>query len=222
MEFNYSVYNNFGARIAKGDNLVFLNDDIEITNNDWLDEISQWLDLPQIGIVGGNLYYPDTTIQHSGIILGLVGHAGNLFRKCKPEHSLSSFGSQNWYRNYYAVTGACLSIRKKVFNSVGGFNENYKLVYSDVALGIEVIKAGYRVLLNPFINLVHHEGKTRKEKVITQDCSLFEKEFKNILDGGDKFYNENLSYLSFEPRIKYAFELSPLSRIDKLRGNDET
>ena len=217
MKFNYSAFNNFGSKMAQGDNLIFLNDDIEICDNDWLHEIIQWLDQPKVGIVGGCLSFPDLTIQHAGIVIGMVGHAGNIFRNHDPRINFSPFGPINWYRNFYAVTGACLSIKKRLFDDVGGFNEDYQLVYSDVALGVEVNNAGYDVVYNPFIRMMHHEGKTRKQHVFTQDYQLFENKYRNILLDGDKFYNKNLSYLSFDPKIKYVSELSPLSRIEKLR-----
>jgi len=217
MKFNYSFYNNFGSKKAQGENLIFLNDDIEVFDNDWMYEILQWLDQPGVGIVGGCLMFSDSTIQHAGIIIGLIGHAGNLFRNHDSKIQDSPFGSIDWYRNFYAVTGACLSIKKSLFEKIGGFNEDYQLVYSDVALGIEVNNAGFDVMYNPFLKMHHHEGKTRRQHVVTQDYLLFEKEYKNILIAGDKFYNKNLSYLSFDPKIKTVSELSPISRIEKLR-----
>ncbi|MHB8134130.1 MAG: glycosyltransferase [Anaerolineaceae bacterium] len=214
--FNYSTYNNFGSQKAQGDNLIFMNDDIEVLDNDWMNEILQWLDQPGVGIVGGCLTFPDYTIQHAGIIIGLIGHAGNLFRNHNLKIQYSPFGAINWYRNFYAVTGACLGIKKNLFEKVGGFNENYQLVYSDVALGIEVNNAGYDVIYNPFLQMIHYEGKTRRQNVVSQDFQLFEKEYKDLLIDGDKFYNKNLSYLSFDPKIKCSPELSPLSRIEKI------
>ncbi len=220
-DFNYSAFNNIGAEAAIGQYLIFLNDDIEVLNGRWLNEISQWLDQPGIGIVGGCLYYSDLSIQHAGIVVGLIGHGGNIFRGEREYKKNYPFGNIKWYRNYLAVTGACLAIRKELFNKTGQFDENYKLVYSDVALCVEVNKAGYRILYNPFVEMIHHEGKTRKRKVVLEDCLLFEKQYKDILLNGDKFFNPNLSYLSFIPKLRVFSEMSPLDRLNKLRSLNE-
>jgi len=217
-EFNYSAFNNIGAQAAIGQNLVFLNDDIEVMNGNWLKEISQWLDHPEIGIVGGRLYYPDLSIQHAGIVVGLIGHGGNIFRGEREYNKISPFGSIKWYRNYLAVTGACLAIKKELFEKVGQFDEKYELIYSDVALCLELNKAGYRILYNPFVEMIHYEGKTRKGEVVLGDCLLFENQYQIILSKGDLFFNSNLSYLSFIPKLHFFSEMSPLNRLNKLRS----
>ena len=112
--FNYSAANNLGASQASGDWLLFLNNDIEIIEPDWLAEIGRWLSLPEIGVVGARLLYPDGALQHAGIVIGMEGHASHVFAG-EAESRRSPFGSSTWYRNTSAVTGACLATRREVF-----------------------------------------------------------------------------------------------------------
>ncbi|MFV2044726.1 MAG: glycosyltransferase family 2 protein, partial [Anaerolineales bacterium] len=129
--FNFSAANNSGASQSLGDLLLFLNDDVEIIEDGWLEEMARWAERPEIGVVGAKLLYPDLTIQHTGVILGMGGHAGHVFWG-EREGIIGPLGSTEWYRNYMAVTGACMMISRRIFNEVGGFDERYQLAFGDV------------------------------------------------------------------------------------------
>ncbi len=157
-------------RAARGDLLLFLNNDTEVIQPDWLDELVRWAELPHIGIVGAKLLYPDRTIQHAGVVFGL-GLVGHIFARAA-EGASGVFGSSECYRNYLAVTGACQMMRRDVFQRLGGFDERFRLTFSDVVLCMEAWKAGYRVVYTPHARLVHHESYTRKRDDSAEDMEL--------------------------------------------------
>ena len=213
--FNYSQACNVGAMSADGDYLLFLNNDTEIINPAWLQELIMFAGINEIGIVGGKLLYPDRRIQHAGIIMGLEGHASHVFLGSF-DNDQSPFGFVNWYRNYSAVTGACMMMRKQVFEEVGGFDEKFKLVFSDIELCLRVINAGYRVMYNPEVCLFHYEGKSRGKFIPGQDISLGYEKFVNNISEGDPFYNSSLSLAWRIPTLKRTWEQSPVERLRKI------
>lgn len=159
--FNYSAINNFGAREAKGEVLLLLNNDIEPINGDWLREMVAHAVRPEIGCVGAKLYFDDDTIQHGGVLLGIcgiAGHAHKFFPRSHPGYARRLICTQN----YVAVTGACLALRKALFDEVGGLNERELTVaLNDVDLCLKVHALGYRNLWTPFAELYHYESKSR-------------------------------------------------------------
>ena len=219
--FNYSRFNNFGAQNAKGENFLFLNNDVEALSDDWLEELIRWTEIPEIGIVGGKLLYPNQTIQHAGIVIGLEGHASHIFLGL-PDRSGGIFGTTDWYRNYSAVTGACMLIRRDVFEEVGGFDESYQLVFSDVEICVRAIQAGYRVVYNPFAALVHYEGQTRARYIPKSDLRRGYRDLKTIIERGDPFYNPNLSYASCVPTLKRLHDENPGERIKTILEINES
>lgn len=196
--FNFSATNNFGARFATGDILLFLNNDTEVLEADWLEEMAGWVERPEVGIVGPKLIRPDDTIQHVGVIIGLGGHASHVFDGCS-EHSYTIFGSPEWYRNYQAVTGACLMIRRAVFEEVGGFDEAYLIGYSDITLCLHTTQRGYRVVYTPFARLLHHEGGSRGYYLPPSDVLRAYCQMQPVVETGDPYFNPNLSYFRLEP-----------------------
>jgi GT2 family glycosyltransferase len=210
-EFNFSRANNLGAQCAKGDHFLFLNDDIEVIEEDWLVEMVRWSERDEIGVVGAKLLFPDGSIQQAGVVVGMGGHAGHIFRGAR-EGENGPFGSVEWYRNYLAVTGACMMIPKLVFEEVGGFKEDYKLAFSDVDLCLRITKRGYRVLYTPFARLTHHESLSRGRYIPTGDLIKAYNDFIPHLSEGDPYYNPNLSYRYTIPRLT----LSPEDRIMEL------
>src|SRR6185437_7278864 len=134
-QFNFSAACNVGAAAARGELLLFLNNDIEVIHPEWLDELVRWAVQPDVGIVGAQLLYPDRTIQHAGVVFGL-GLVGHIFARATPETS-GIFGSAAEYRNYLAVTGACQMMRRDVFDRLGGYDERFRLSFSDVILCME-------------------------------------------------------------------------------------
>ncbi len=128
--FNFSAACNVGALGASGALLLFLNNDIEVIHADWLDELVRWAQRPEVGIVGAKLLYPDRSIQHAGVVFGL-GLVGHIFARARGGE-IGLFGSPESYRNYLAVTGACQMMRREVFRQLGGFDERFRLSFSDV------------------------------------------------------------------------------------------
>lgn len=214
-EFNYSAANNLGARQGNGNWLLFLNNDVEIIEPDWLEEIARWISRPEIGVVGARLLYPDGLIQHAGIVIGLEGHASHVFAS-EAESCRGPFGSCEWYRNYSAVTGACLATRREVFDAAGGFDEDYKLVFSDVEYCQSVIRQGYRVVYTPFARLIHREGRTRQRYIPITDIQRGAGHFKQVVKQGDPYYNPNLSYAIRKPTLKRKSEEAPIDRLNKI------
>lgn len=206
--FNYSLYNNLGAHAATGETLIFLNNDMLMNDPVWLSELVMWATLPQVGVVGGRLMYPNGRIQHAGVVLGLVGTAGHIFRGEKPQH-FGPFGSPMWYRNYLAVTGACMAIQRDVFDVLGGFDEGYQLAFSDIALCLKAIEMGYQVIYNPYASMIHYEGKTRKRFTPESDIKKMSKEFEPWILKGDYLFNPFLSHSITKPTFLRCYEDNP-------------
>ncbi|MGB2895748.1 MAG: glycosyltransferase family 2 protein, partial [Anaerolineales bacterium] len=198
--FNYSRTNNEGARAAAGELLLFLNDDVEIIDGDWLEEMVRWAELPEIGAVGAKLLYPNKTIQHLGVILGLGGHANHVFLGAEEDDD-GPYGPTDWYRNYLAITGACMMVRREEFESVGGFNEDYKLAFSDIELCLRIIEKGLRVMVTPHARLIHREGISRGRYMPVEDIVLAADAFLHWIKAGDPYFNPNLSYANPYPRL---------------------
>jgi GT2 family glycosyltransferase/glycosyltransferase involved in cell wall biosynthesis len=212
--FNYSGVNNWAAAQATGEILLFLNNDIEVLDAGWLDELARWAALDEIGCVGAKLLYPDGTIQHAGLVMGLEGHASQLFRFEAGEHHWSSFGSPEFYRNALAVTGACLAVRRQVFNDIGGFDETYRLCYNDIDLCLRIAAAGFRNLYTPFARLIHHEGASRGFTVPPDEVLRASIEMFPLVMAGDPSFNPALSYASVTPQLAGVHE--PESRADRI------
>lgn len=191
--FNFSAACNFGAGVATGDVLLFLNNDTEVLEPDWLQLMAQWFEVPGIGVVGAKLLYPDGTLQHAGVVVGMGGLAGHLFTSYD-ENAMTIFGSDAWYRNLHAVTGACLMIPRAVFDEVGQFDEGYRLIFNDVDLCLRVNQAGYRILYTPHVRLVHHEFGTREGSIPFDDFEKASSEHLAHFIWPDGYYNVNLSY----------------------------
>jgi glycosyltransferase involved in cell wall biosynthesis len=169
--FNYSAINNFAVKEARGELLCFLNNDMEVITAEWLEEMVSHALRPEIGAVGAKLYFPDKTLQHIGIVLGLGGPAGHILYKFNG----NTGGYYNRARlvcNYSAVTAACMVLRKALFEEVGGFDEkNLPVSYNDVDLCLRILAAGYRNLYTPFAQLYHHESASRGEDTASANRS---------------------------------------------------
>jgi GT2 family glycosyltransferase len=213
--FNYSAFNNWGAQSAQGDLLLFLNNDMECIHPDWLDEMARWACQPEIGVVGAKLLYPNHTIQHAGLVIGLEGHANHVFAGCREGYA-GLFGSTEWYRDYSAVTGAAMMLRKTVFEQIGGFDEAYSLAFNDIELCLRSSQAGYRVVYTPFARLIHHEGATRSTYKPASDIKLASQHLRSLIEQGDPFYNPNLSAMRRVPTFRRRGETSALQRLDQL------
>jgi GT2 family glycosyltransferase/glycosyltransferase involved in cell wall biosynthesis len=207
--FNYSAMNNLGAAQASGDYLLFLNNDTEAISSGWLQELLGWAQVKEIGAVGAKLLRPNGTIQHCGVVLGYGGFAGHPFDN-EPENTFNLFGSTEWYRNYLAVTGACMAMRREVFEQIGGFDEQFISCGSDVEICLRLGAAGYRILYNPFARLIHHECATRKGAVPDADFSTSLRHYREYLERGDPYWNPNLSLWKNSIALRQGGEETPV------------
>ncbi len=197
--FNYSKINNLGARLAKGQYLLFLNNDTEIVDGNWLESMLEHSQRPEVGAVGALLLYPETDssksrsriIQHAGVILGLGGIASHAFRGM-PYETSNYFGLHRVIRNCGAVTAACIMLRKNVFNEVGGFDENFKIVFQDVDLCLRVRERGYSIVYTPYSILNHDERATRRDHP-DEDENIIIDRWKDMIINCDPYYNPNLN-----------------------------
>ena len=197
--FNYSAINNFGAAYAKGEFFVLLNNDIEIIRKNWLEEMLGNCQRPEVGIVGARLYYPDNTIQHAGIVLGIDGIAANMFPGLRR-------GQEGYYHkaaiqlNYSAVTAACLMVSKEVYQKVQGLEEQLAVAFNDLDFCLRVCREGYLVVYDPFVEAYHYESKSRGEEDTKEKVHRFGEEIEfirsrwiDLLKQGDPYYNPNFS-----------------------------
>jgi GT2 family glycosyltransferase len=161
--FNYSIACNLGAAAASGESLLFLNNDIEVINSDWLKELVRWAQRPGIGVVGTKLIYPSGAIQHAGV--GLQ-NSGTLMFVGASDDVLTSptsaiFGTPNHYRTISVLTGACHLIKRELFDAIGGYDQRSLIACSDDILCIRALKLGYRNVYTPYAALVHYAARTR-------------------------------------------------------------
>lgn len=200
--FNFSHACNFGAAGADGQLFLFLNNDTQVIQADWLKRMVQWFAIDAVGIVGCKLLYPHTdTIQHGGVIVGLGGMAGHLFQQL-PDPSTGLFGDTGWYRNFLAVTAACLLICADLFRAVGGFEEEFMLNYSDVDLCLKAHAASQRIVYTPDAVLWHYEGTTHRARIPRRDFETAARRWESVLRAGDPYFNPNLSVNNATPRLR--------------------
>ena len=154
--FNFSALINTGVREARGEVIGLLNDDVEALHKDWLVEMVGHALRPEIGAVGARLWYPNFTVQHAGIVLGIGGVAGHA-HKHFPRGARGHANRAILIQNFSAVTGACLVFRKCVFAEVGGFDEALAVAFNDVDFCLRLKTSGYRILWTPYAELLHHE-----------------------------------------------------------------
>ena len=190
--FNWAAINNVAAASCDSEYLLFLNNDIEATSDGWLASMVELAQDPAIGAVGARLLYPDGTLQHAGVILGLGGVASHLFLGMPAETS-GYFSWDRVVRGYSAVTAACMLVRRSVFEEVGGFDEALAVAFNDVDFCIRVSRAGYRNIYTPHAELTHYESISRGLSGYHHDYQRFLRLWGEVLRGGDPAYNPNLS-----------------------------
>ncbi|MDP4024033.1 glycosyltransferase family 2 protein [Methylobacterium sp. NEAU 140] len=205
--FNFSDLSNRGAAAATGAVLLFLNNDIEVLEPDWLTEMVRHAVRPEIGAVGAKLLYPDGTIQHGGVVLGIGGVAGHSHLGV-PDAEPGYFCRMTLAHEVSAVTGACLATRAAVFAEIGGFDAKaLKVAFNDIDLCLKIRTAGYRIVWTPFARLTHHESKSRGAEDTPEKKKRFEGEVLTMLDRwgpqlrADPYYNINLSRNSAHYRV---------------------
>ena len=198
-EFNYSAINNFGVRHARGEYLLFLNNDTELIAKNFIEEMLGFCQREDVGAVGARLLYQDDTIQHAGVVVGFGGIAGHTFIGLhKAENSY--FHRAMCAQNYSAVTAACMMSKKSVFEEAGGFSEDLAVAFNDIDYCMKVRSLGKLVVYAPYAVLYHYESKSRgledtPEKVarFNREVAKFAKKWPDILKNGDPYYNPNLT-----------------------------
>ena len=206
--FNYSAINNFGAAAAKGDYFLLLNNDTEVINDNWIEELLGYCMRPDVGIVGARLYYGDDTIQHAGVIIGFGSIAGHAFVQ-QPRANTGYCHRIICAQDYSAVTAACMMVRKDVFEEVGGLSTDLAVAFNDVDFCLKVRSAGYLVVYNPYCELYHYESKSRgledtPEKIerFGREIATVEKHWPGIFSTPDPYYNPNLTLESQDFSLK--------------------
>lgn len=197
--FNYSAINNFGEKSAAGDYLLFLNNDVEVINPGWIEELLGNCQRKEVGIVGAKLYYPDDTIQHAGTVIGIGGIAGHAFLNM-PRSRTGYLHKASLQMDLSAVTAACMMMKRQVFKQLGGFEERLSVAFNDVDLCLRTVQAGYLVVYNPEVELYHYESKSRGAEDSEEKVRRFQEEIEfmrcrwmDLLKKGDPYYNRNLT-----------------------------
>ena len=190
--FNYSAINNFAVRMATGEQLLFLNNDVEVIRPDWLTAMLEYSQFAGVGVVGAKLLYSDGTIQHAGVVLKRTGVAHHAFRWA-PREVLGVPRLADLPRNCSAVTGACMLIPRRIFEEAGGFDEELRVVLNDIDLCLRIRERGYSVIYTPHALLYHHEGSSRGRLHPPADDDRFLKRWAARFSHVDPYYNPNLT-----------------------------
>ena len=190
--FNFSALNNFGAAQARGDYFVFLNNDTQVVEPDWLTAMLEQAQRPEVGAVGARLHYPDGRIQHAGLVLGVGGVADHAF-KGLPGDAFTYFAFANVVRNVSAVTAACMMVSRRAFEEVAGFDERLQVALNDVDLCLRLRQRGYLIVYTPFALLYHHESGTRGRLHPPKDEERVWTAWGDLIRKGDPYYNPNLT-----------------------------
>ena len=197
--FNYSKINNYAVSLIDSEYILFLNNDTEVISREWLTAMLEHVQREKVGIAGALLYYPNNTIQHAGVIVGIAGFAGHSHRHFS-RNGLGYMRRAKLIQNLSAVTGACLLTKKSVFEEVAGFDENYSVALNDVDFCLKIRKSHYLIVYTPYAELYHHESLSRgyedtEEKKIRfrKEIEFFQRKWRDVLDKGDPYYNPNLT-----------------------------
>lgn len=207
-EFNYSAINNFGVKHARGDYLLLLNNDVEVITTDWLEELTANCQRKDVGIVGARLYYPDDTIQHAGIVIGIGGVAGALFVGM-PRMFTGYLHKAAIQQDLSAVTAACMMVKRSVYEELGGLEEELKVAFNDVDFCLRAREKGYLVVYDPNVELYHFESKSRgtedsKEKIrrFQNEIEYMRSHWLELLKKGDPMYNPNLTLTKWDYSLR--------------------
>ena len=211
-EFNFSRINNMAAAEARGEILCFLNNDTEVLSADWLNRARAFLSLDEVGMVGARLLFPDGTLQHFGIALGMGEHRIAGIPHLGMDATLPGyFGKARLLQEVSAVTAACMFIRKSEFTAVGGFDEELRVAYNDVDLCLKIRALGKKILADPDITLIHKESRTRgsdkhgaRAKRLDEEAGWMRRRWAQELDN-DPYYSPNIDL----GRVDFAYAATP-------------
>ena len=210
--FNYSALNNFGAKEATGEYLLLLNNDTEVISPRWIEEMLMYAQQDRVGCVGAKLLYPDNTIQHAGIGFGFLTLAAHMHKNFPVGHP-GYMGRLVYAQDVYAVTAACLMVRRSVYEQVNGLDESFAVAFNDVDFCVRVREAGYTNVFTPFAQLYHYESKSRgldenpvKRKRFISEVERFQKRWAKQLAAGDPCMNPNFDLMKED----FSFDIKPL------------
>lgn len=197
--FNYAAINNFGFKHASGEYILLLNNDVEVIAPEWMEEMLMFVQRKDVGAAGAKLYYPDDTIQHAGLLLGvltLAGHAHKNFDRSHPGY----MGRLVIAQDLSGVTAACLLTKREVFEEINGFDERFAVAFNDVDLCMKIREKGYLIAFAPDAELYHYESKSRgldstpdKKDRFESEIHLFHEKWEKQLKAGDPYYNPHFS-----------------------------
>jgi GT2 family glycosyltransferase len=200
-EFSYPESNNFGAEHSSGEILLFLNNDTEVITGEWLNEMAGYAITENIGVVGSKLLYPDGTIQHMGVVVGLMGVAAHIGRYRNDKHFMGApfLHAKDVVREVTAVTGACLMVRREVFALVNGFDPDFRIAFNDIDFCLKIRRAGYLNIYTPHAKLYHHESISigtldddhRSKALFVHEVELIKSRW-NTDSLKDPYFNPNL------------------------------
>ncbi len=206
--FNFSAINNFAAGYAKGEYIIFLNNDIEVKTPSWIEGMLGNAQRKDVGIVGCRLIYPDNTIQHAGVVIGIGGIAANIFTDLPAARS-GYMHRASTQVDYSAVTAACMMISKNLFEKIGGFEEKLTVAFNDIDLCLRVREENYLVVYDAYVEMIHYESKTRGSEDTEEKVRRFQSEIEymrtrwiDILKNGDPYYNPNLTLSKWNFSLK--------------------
>jgi ADP-heptose:LPS heptosyltransferase/GT2 family glycosyltransferase len=218
--FNWSRFNNLAAAATDSEYLLFLNDDIEIAQNDWLDVLLEHAQRPEVGIVGPQLLYPSGKVQHAGMFLG-AGIGRHAFRFA-PAEDPGYFGLALTQRNVIAVTGACMLMRREFFEENGRFDEAHSVINNDLDFCLRAHRAGKLTVFTPHASLIHHELASRERLPDVFDTAHFNSRWKTLFAAGDPYFSPLLSRYSDDYRpddeaVQTVFAAHPLFDAEEIR-----
>ncbi len=195
--FNFSRINNFGEKFATGEYILLLNNDVEIITKNWLEEMLSFAQREDVGIVGAKLLYPDNTVQHAGVVVGMGGIAGHI-NKLIRDDDIGYFARAKVINNYSGVTAACFIIKKELYDKVEGLDEDFKVAFNDVDFCMKIRNLNKLIVYTPYAKLYHYESKTRgyedtpeKQMRFKSEIDRFKLKWEKELEKGDPFFNPN-------------------------------
>lgn len=197
--FNFAAINNYAVTLTNGEHILLLNNDTEVINPEWLEALLEHSQRTEVGAVGAKLYYPNNTIQHAGVIIGINGIAGHS-HKCFSRDDPGYFNRLDVIQNVSAITGACLMVKKALYQVLGGLDERHlPIAFNDVDFCLRLRERGYLNIFTPYCELYHYESRSRgyentleKRERFNRESEYLRQRHADALDKGDPYYNPNL------------------------------
>lgn len=200
--FNFAAINNYAVKQAHGEYLILLNNDTEVITPEWIEAMLEHAQRPEVGAVGAKLLFPNDQVQHAGVMVGIGGIANHAFLKSDgQEHGY--FGQKNIIKNYSSVTGACMMVRKDLYQKMDGLDaENLGISFNDIDFCLRLREKGLLIVYTPYAQLYHYESLTRGYNVAMKEIQYMQQKYGSLMEKGDPYYNKNLSRERFDFSLK--------------------